>query len=67
MARFAAGRLNNQSNKDINRNESIAFTASCRNTYFKSYSRQARNIIVIMAVPAWYVFFLVVLVVAAMT
>lgn len=43
----------------------IAFTVSSKYTYLKPYSRVARNVIIGLSVPGWYLFFLGMLAIAA--
>lgn len=43
----------------------IAFTIASRYTYLKPYSAAARNLITLIAIPGWYLFFLLVATVPA--
>lgn len=45
----------------------IAFTVSSKYTYLKPYSRVARNVIIGLSIPGWYLFFLGALTLAAVT
>lgn len=36
----------------------IAFTVASRHTFLKPYSPAARNVITLLSIPAWYLFFL---------
>lgn len=45
----------------------ISFTIACGYTFLKPYSRAARNIIIWLAIPCWYVLFLAIAVLMTLT